>query len=90
MGARQKEWARRKRVELTELLGGKCAQCGSTEGLEFDCKQACGDRHHRMDTSARMSFYRAQHKAGNLQLLCSPCNTRKSGDEQPLPSNCPF
>jgi len=52
--------------------------CGATESLEFDCIEPRGDRHHRMDSSARMSFYHQQHRLGNLQVLCSHHNNLKS------------
>jgi len=78
MSARHKLWAKRKRAEMIERLGGACAICGTIEGLEFDCIIPQGDRHHRMDTSARMSFYHAQERAGNVQVLCHHCNAQKS------------
>jgi hypothetical protein len=59
MGRAEKEWARRKRVELMTLLGNVCAHCGTDEKLEFDCIFPRGDRHHRGDASQRMCFYRA-------------------------------
>jgi hypothetical protein len=83
MGKRQKEWARRKRAEMVTLLGSKCATCGAREELSFDCIVPQGHRHHTFDTSARMSFYRAQYRVGNLQLLCDRCNTDKSLAEHP-------
>lgn len=61
-----------------ELLGGKCAECGTTENLEFDCIHPCGDKHHRYSTCQRMSFYHRQHREGNLQILCRPHNIEKS------------
>jgi hypothetical protein len=64
------------------ILGGACSACGSTSSLEFDCRIPCGDRHHRMTAPARMSFYRAQMRAGNVQLLCKVCNALK-GDLLP-------
>ena len=77
MGARQKEWARKERRRIKQLLGGKCQVCGSPDDLEFDCNEPRGSRHHGMDTSQRMSFYRAQLRMGNLLLLCSRCNSLK-------------
>lgn len=74
MGMKQKEWARKTRQALLAELGGECARCGTTEALEFDCIIPCGDAHHKFDTSARMSFYRHQYAAGNLQVLCHECN----------------
>jgi 5-methylcytosine-specific restriction endonuclease McrA len=64
------------------MLGGACSACGSTTSLEFDCRTPCGDRHHRMTAPARVSFYRAQMRAGNVQLLCKVCNSLK-GDLLP-------
>lgn len=81
MAKRQREWARRKRTELLAQLGGRCARCGTTDNLEFDCIIPQGDAHHKKEWSARMSFYRAQAKAGNIQVLCSGCNNLKSLDE---------
>ena len=77
MAKRNKEWARKARTALLSELGNCCAECGTDQKLTFDCKVPCGDRHHKMDTSARMCFYRAQHKLGNLQILCKYHNDRK-------------
>lgn len=78
MAKRQKAWARRARAQLMLELGGVCAECGAVTNLVFDCIQPTGDRHHRMDTSARMSYYRTERQRGNLQVLCDDCNTHKS------------
>lgn len=78
MGKRQKIWARRARSRLVEILGGRCKCCGTDEGLELDCIVPMGHFHHRMDSSARISFYRQQHREGNLQVLCSDCHTAKT------------
>lgn len=78
MAKRQRDWARRCREKLIEILGAKCADCGTTSALEFDCIIPQGNGHHEpMDPSWRMSFYRKQHATGNLQLLCRTCNAVK-------------
>lgn len=82
MARRQKEWAKRARIELLILLGGTCFKCGTEDMLEFDCIQPQGHRHHTFDTSQRMSFYRAQYKKGNLQILCERCHNKKASKEQ--------
>lgn len=83
MGKRQKDWARRKREDLLDVLGRKCARCGSKQNLTFDVITPGRDTKHRgMDTSARMSFYRWQFSIGNLQVLCKGCNNAK-GDGAP-------
>lgn len=88
MGARQKRWAKSVRDDLFDVLGRRCAWCGGhgeAVKLTFDVKLPTesggpdGNGHHRkMDWSHRMSFYRRQHDAGNLQVLCDRCNTKKS------------
>ena len=85
MGKRQKLWASKARARLKKLLGGRCKGCGAYgfelgEGqqLEFDCIKPCGHGHHRMESSSRMSFYHKQWSLGNVQLLCTKCNTEKS------------
>lgn len=82
MAKRQKEWARRKRAELLERLGGKCKICGTDKELEFDCIIPQGEAHHRFDTSHRISFYLRQLYVGNLQILCHDCNAKKGRRER--------
>lgn len=71
-------WARNARFKLLFLLGGCCAHCSSTRELEFDCKIPQGHVHHTLGTAKRMVFYRKQHAAGNLQILCKRCHKKKS------------
>lgn len=92
MSKRQREWAKKKRVELLTILGNKCKHCGTTEHLEFDLLIPLGHAHHHYDTSWAMSFYRQQHERGNVQILCKKCNAKK-GDDLQLSSHtvdCPF
>jgi len=78
MSKRQKIWANQKRNQLIELYGGACEHCGSLHNLTFDLINPVKNRaHHRMDSSARTSFYVGQAQRNNLQLLCRSCNTRK-------------
>jgi len=65
------------REELFTSLRPICNSCGSTESLEFDCKNPKGDRHHRLSSYDRALFYRRQLQAGNLQVLCQSCNNLK-------------
>lgn len=82
MSRRRKDLARHHRAALLVELGNRCAQCEATVDLTFDCKESRGHRHHTMDASARMCFYRQQHREGNLQILCRPCNGRKGWQER--------
>jgi len=77
MAKRQREWARRTRDRLFDELGRWCRRCHTTEKLEFDLIHPLGDQHHKMEWSHRMSFYRRQHEANNLQVLCQRCNAQK-------------
>lgn len=77
MAARQREWAKKASRKLRQQLGKCCAWCGETVSLQFDCIKPMGPRHHKMEWSWRISFYRAQYVKGNLQLLCDSCNASK-------------
>jgi 5-methylcytosine-specific restriction endonuclease McrA len=60
-----------RRAFLLLQMGGKCAHCPNTIGLQFDCKIPRGHWHHVTGSSQRQSFYEAEFQAGNLQLLCA-------------------
>lgn len=77
MGARQRRWAHKATKALRKQLGGQCAICGKTHNLEFDCIAPQGHFHHKIEWSWRISFYRNQAHAGNLQLLCAKHNAMK-------------
>jgi len=78
MSTRQKIWARAARQNIIKALGGECEKCGTIHNLTLDCIKPRGAAHHKLDTSQRMAFYRAQHEKQNLQLLCRKCNSAKS------------
>ena len=67
-----------KKVEQLAQLGGVCVSCGSNENLERDCITPRGDEHHKMSTDQRATFYAREIKAGNVQLLCKDCHTKKT------------
>lgn len=87
MGMRQRAWATKERQRLLATFGNCCARCHATEDLELDCIKPQGHEHHAMERSARMSFYRAQSRMGNLQALCRKCHAIKSCREG-LPMVC--
>ncbi len=71
-------WARRVKLELKEIMGATCNRCGCAGALEFDCIEPQGHDHHKIGTVGRATFYRLQHKIGNLQLLCPDCHATKT------------
>ena len=75
--------AESRRQWLLAALGPVCVKCGATNCLTFDCIRPTGDDHHRMNKSNRMTYYTRQATQGNLQVLCSDCNSRKGSKPQP-------
>lgn len=73
----KKSWWQRKRDRLIWILGGRCSECGATACLTFDCIVPRGDHHHKMNSRRRLGFYEAEMRNGNVQLLCSACNSAK-------------
>lgn len=81
MSRRHKIWARRKLTHIRTVLGNHCKECGLTQDdtdLEIDCIEPCGDRHHKMSTDQRASFYTVQLLLNNCQLLCKKCHDEKT------------
>ena len=70
-------WSRAKRADLMRILKPVCKRCGATACLTFDCIVPKGGYHHKLSSVARMTFYVRQFRAGNLQVLCHDCNSRK-------------
>jgi 5-methylcytosine-specific restriction endonuclease McrA len=78
-------FAQRKRAAIFEVLGERCAACGSRGDLEFDVivpTRAPKSHHGNYSFAQRMIFYCRQLSAGNLQVLCSKCNSRKHRSER--------
>lgn len=72
-------WVRRARRDLVALLGGKCAECGTTRRLEFDHPHGRDYDPARLSRWSRIARYRRDAAAGNLRVLCRSHNaSRKS------------
>lgn len=67
---------------MIRILGGKCAYCNATACLTFDCIVPTGDAHHRLSSVGRVTYYKREMARGNIQLLCSECNSRKGAKAQ--------
>lgn len=86
MALRQRRWVAKASKALKKLLGGKCVVCQTTKKLTFDLiipndeKINGKSKHHKMEWSWRVSFYRRQYRLGNLQLLCEKHNNLKNNN----------
>lgn len=70
----------KRRTEALERLGGRCAECGSTDDLEFDHI----DRTLKSGYISKMfsqSEKRYKDELEKCQLLCSGCHQRKTISE---------
>lgn len=65
--AYQREWAAERRAAVIHALGGKCAICGSTSGLEVDHIDRSRKVSHRV---ASWSVPRTAKELAKCQLLC--------------------
>lgn len=84
---RRRDWFKKKKAELVQMLGGHCVACGSIVDLTFD--HICGrDWDIRaVHSTKRIRIYKQEAEEGKIQLLCLSCNSSK-GD--PRVSDEPF
>ena len=68
----------KRRAELVKLLGGKCALCGSVEGLELDHVVAADKSFELSRKLNNGNWGEILEEAKKCQLLCSPCHRKKS------------
>jgi DNA-binding HxlR family transcriptional regulator len=80
---RARELRKRKRLEIFELLGNKCARCGISDQrvLQIDHISG-GGRHERMAFKSNHPYYshvieELKHGSKDYQLLCANCNNIK-------------
>lgn len=66
------------KADAVASLGGKCAQCGSVDGLEFDHIDPSTKFSNvsRLISSAKKEVLWAE--VAKCQLLCGPCHDKKS------------
>jgi len=63
-----------RRNELILQLGARCEICGSEENLEFDHPYGRDWVARKQNRLHRLRLYARDYAAGNLRLLCGPCN----------------
>lgn len=88
MARAQREWAKRRRLELIRLLGNACAHCGLSAALADDTRRLhihhVDGRNwdiHAHDQSARVSQYWREYLAGvRLMVVCDECHPPGSGE----------
>ena len=73
---------------MVVVLGARCVSCGTDQCLTFDCIRPTGDHHHRLSSVGRVCYYRDQMRRGNVQLLCSLCNSKKGTKANPVYRPC--
>lgn len=85
MGSRQRAWAKATRARWKVELGGKCEDCGCTDLglLEFHHRVPRRWRSCHVESSMRIALLRKEIAAGEIGLLCAPCN--KARGEPPPP-----
>jgi hypothetical protein len=72
----------KRRQKLRDMLGGACAFCGSTEGLEFDHI----DREAKSFTVSTPRaldgpWERLVAEVGKCRLLCKPCHIERTREQ---------
>lgn len=72
---------RRRRQRFIELLGGKCANCGSEQDLHFDHLDPSQKTHKISDIlEANDDFVGSEVQ--KCQLLCKPCHHTKTLEKE--------
>jgi hypothetical protein len=72
-----------RKAKATELLGEKCAVCGSTRWLEFDhINRDRKDTKHLLSQMWRSKWDNVVEELKKCQLLCKSCHAKKSQTEQ--------
>lgn len=74
-----RERTRKRRAEVTALLGGRCASCGAANDLEVDHIDPATKVSHRFLT---WSKDRLAEELAKCQLLCRPCHYKKTAEQR--------
>jgi 5-methylcytosine-specific restriction endonuclease McrA len=78
-----KAWRQARRERLVEMLGGKCARCGTTDDLEFDHIDPESKR-FAVGESLSRRWDELVEEALKCQLLCkAKCHREKGAEDRP-------
>jgi 5-methylcytosine-specific restriction endonuclease McrA len=69
----------RRRTEAVKYLGGKCVDCGTTDGLEFDHKNPKQKSFAIGKKFASMATAKLYAEVDKCELRCRPCHLIKGG-----------
>lgn len=72
-----KNYYHKRKQELIDTLGGKCAKCGSTEHLEFDHIDP-ENKSFNISKLLNHSKHEVEDEIKKCQLLCNKCHSEKS------------
>lgn len=73
-------WQRR-RTETIAVMGGRCAECLSTKGLEFDHIDP-SQKSFSVSKSTTVAIHKWWLEIAKCQLLCEDCHQEKTIKEQ--------
>lgn len=68
----------RRRAELADLLGGRCARCGVTDGLDFDHVEPGSQTFRISGRGLDKPWPVLLTEVAKCQLLCRPCHRLKT------------
>lgn len=72
---RQSVWARERKEELLDLLGGECKECGDEEDPEIHHVDGRSWEPRQVSSHMRVVRYWREYLAGvRLEVLCARCN----------------
>ena len=81
----QNAWMKRRRLRAIALLGGRCAECGSTDDLQVDHvdPESKDPLLRALKTASFWSWawHRIEKELAKCQVLCRPCHKAKTASE---------
>lgn len=76
----------RRLADLRQMLGGKCARCGTTDDLQFDHVDPSTKTFEISGRKLDGPWDDLLAEVAKCQLLCEPCHIKKTAEDRP---ECP-